>query len=80
MDELEAELREHLGSMGVDEDSIDEALAAVRTDNASQGRYHLGPCCGSCQGEYEDGFHGGGVMADGWCCCQDERQPWLSQQ
>src|SRR5690242_12261465 len=29
--------------------------------------YHKGACCGSCYGEYEDGYAGGGVMMDGWC-------------
>lgn len=33
------------------------------------GKHH----CGSCQGEYEDGYMGGGVMMDGWCCCRDNR-------
>lgn len=32
--------------------------------------HHIGPCCGSCIGEFEDGF---GVMMDGWCCCKDPR-------
>lgn len=35
--------------------------------------HHRGPCCGSCIGEYEDGYQGGGVIMDGWCCCRDER-------
>jgi hypothetical protein len=33
--------------------------------------HHLGPCCVSCVGEYEDGD--GSVIEDGWCCCQDKR-------
>ncbi len=40
-----------------------------------QSLHHLGPCCGSCYGEFEDGYQGGGVMMDGWCCCHDERMP-----
>lgn len=35
--------------------------------------HHRGQCCDSCQQEYLDGYHGGGVMTDGWCCCYDER-------
>jgi hypothetical protein len=31
---------------------------------------HKGPCCGSCIGEYVDGYQGGGVIMDGWCCCR----------
>lgn len=69
MDEdLTAELREQFQSAGLDEDSADEVLGML-------GRHHDGPCCGSCQGEFEDGFQGGGPMMDGWCCCRDERMP-----
>jgi hypothetical protein len=32
--------------------------------------HHKGPCCGSCQVEFVEGF---GVCMDGWCCCQDNR-------
>lgn len=35
--------------------------------------HHRGVCCGSCLGEFEDGYQGGGVMADGYCCCRDGR-------
>jgi hypothetical protein len=35
--------------------------------------HHEGPCCAACQGEYEDDFQGGGVIADGYCCCRDKR-------
>jgi hypothetical protein len=38
-----------------------------------QSEFHRGLCCTSCYGELEDGYHGGGVMADGWCCCRDSR-------
>lgn len=31
--------------------------------------HHRGPCCPPCQGE------DGGVVADGYCCCQDTRGP-----
>lgn len=34
---------------------------------------HKGPCCSSCMGEFIDGYQGGGVIADGWCCCKDGR-------
>jgi hypothetical protein len=29
--------------------------------------------CSSCYGEYIDGYAGGGVMMDGYCCCKDSR-------
>ncbi|MET9385319.1 hypothetical protein ABZY09_30670 [Streptomyces sp. NPDC002928] len=35
--------------------------------------HHRGPCCLSCESEFLDGFQGGGLMADGWCCCHDSR-------
>lgn len=35
--------------------------------------YHKGACCSSCLSEFEDGYLGGGVIADGFCCCQDIR-------
>lgn len=35
--------------------------------------HHLGLCCMPCTGEFVDGHHGGGVIADGWCCCRDSR-------
>ena len=35
--------------------------------------HHTGWCCSACIGEYEDGYQGGGVMVDGWCCCRDRR-------
>jgi hypothetical protein len=38
-----------------------------------QSEHHLGPCCTSCIGEYNDGYQGGGVMVDGYCCCHDDR-------
>lgn len=44
-------------------------------DYYCQSAHHRGFCCGSCYSEYEDGYQGGGVMMDGWCCCQDSRQP-----
>ena len=37
--------------------------------------HHRGLCCTSCEGEYLDGYQGGGVMMDGWCCCHDSRTP-----
>lgn len=39
--------------------------------------HHQGFCCGSCIGEFEDGYQGGGVMTDGWCCCRDPRRPGM---
>lgn len=45
-------------------------------DYYCQSEHHRGLCCSSCYGEYLDGYQGGGVMMDGWCCCQDERPPW----
>lgn len=44
-------------------------------DYHCQSEHHRGFCCGSCVGEFEDGYHGGGVIADGWCCCRDTRMP-----
>jgi hypothetical protein len=41
-----------------------------------QSEHHKGPCCGPCEGEFEDGYQGGGVMMDGWCCCKDGRASW----
>lgn len=35
-----------------------------------QSEHHRGPCCGSCQWEFEEQS---GVMMDGWCCCRDGR-------
>jgi hypothetical protein len=40
-----------------------------------ESEHHRGVCCGSCIGEFEDGWQGGGVITDGWCCCKDSRQP-----
>jgi len=40
-----------------------------------ESEHHPGLCCHSCQGELRDGYHGGGVMSDGWCCCRDRRGP-----
>jgi hypothetical protein len=52
----------------------------VRPQNLSEfwctSEHHKGPCCGPCEGEFEDGYQGGGVMADGWCCCKDGRASW----
>jgi len=45
-------------------------------DYYCQSEHHRGLCCGSCYSEYEDGYQGGGVMVDGWCCCRDERASW----
>jgi hypothetical protein len=45
-------------------------------DYYCQSEHHRGLCCGSCYGEYEDGYQGGGVIADGWCCCRDGRASW----
>lgn len=39
--------------------------------------HHKGLCCGSCLGEFENEYQGGGVIADGWCCCRDSRIPML---
>lgn len=35
--------------------------------------HHKGDCCGACKMEFEDDYQGGGVIADGWCCCKDGR-------
>jgi hypothetical protein len=34
-------------------------------------QHHKGPHCGSCLGEFEDGF---GVLMDGYCCCRQIRE------
>lgn len=46
-----------------------ELGAALARMEFHPGEWH----CGSCQFEYEDGYAGGGVIMDGYCCCRDER-------
>lgn len=44
-----------------------------RTDLYVESEYHPNWCCRACLCELEDNYLGGGVMADGWCCCRDQR-------
>jgi hypothetical protein len=37
--------------------------------------HHKGLHCISCSYDFNDGYHGGGVIMDGWCCCLDSRMP-----
>lgn len=54
-------------------DEIGAQPTAVWDAHYCSSEHHRGPCCFSCHSEYLDGYQGGGVMADGWCCCYDER-------
>jgi hypothetical protein len=51
----------------IEEEQRNKLAAALWKMETHPGRDH----CSSCFGEYYDGYAGGGVMMDGYCCCKD---------